>query len=54
MGSKAASFFSKSPALAAEMAEHNYQPAERFYSFAFLENQMQGLLQSFTGEEVRT
>ncbi len=44
----------KSPTLAAEMAEHNYQLAKRFYSFAFLEHQLQGLLQSFTGEDVRS
>ncbi len=44
----------KKPALAAEMAEHNYQLAKRFYSFAFLEHQLQGLLQSFTGEDVRS
>ncbi len=44
----------KQPALAAEMAEHNYQLAKRFYSFAFLEHQLQGLLQSFTGEDVRS
>lgn len=43
----------KSPALAAEMAEHNYQLAKRFYSYAFLEHQLQGLLQSFTGEDVQ-
>ncbi len=42
------------PALAAEMTEHNYQLAKRFYSFAFLEHQLQGLLQSFTGEDVRS
>jgi glycosyltransferase involved in cell wall biosynthesis len=42
------------PALAAEMAEHNYQLAKRFYSFGFLEHQLQGLLQSFTGEDVRS
>jgi glycosyltransferase involved in cell wall biosynthesis len=42
------------PELAAEMAEHNYQLAKRFYSFAFLEHQLQGLLQSFTGEDVRS
>lgn len=44
----------KQPALAAEMAEYNYQLAKRFYSFAFLEHQLQGLLQSFTGEDVRS
>ncbi len=44
----------RKPALAAEMAEHNYQLAKRFYSFAFLEHQLQGLLQSFTGEDVRS
>jgi glycosyltransferase involved in cell wall biosynthesis len=42
------------PGLAAEMTEHNYQLAKRFYSFAFLEHQLQGLLQSFTGEDVRS
>jgi glycosyltransferase involved in cell wall biosynthesis len=42
------------PNLAAEMTEHNYQLAKRFYSFAFLEHQLQGLLQSFTGEAVRS
>ena len=41
----------KTPSIAAEMAEHNYQLAKRFYSFAFLEHQLQGLLQSFTGED---
>jgi glycosyltransferase involved in cell wall biosynthesis len=41
------------PELAAEMTEHNYQLAKRYYSFAFLEHQLQGLLQSFTGEDVR-
>ncbi len=44
----------RDPALAAEMAEHNYQLAKRFYSYAFLEHQLQGLLQSFTGEDVRS
>jgi mannosylglucosylglycerate synthase len=44
----------RNPALASEMAEHNYQLAQRYYSFAFLEHQLQALLQSFTGEEVRT
>lgn len=44
----------KTPALAADMAEHNYQLAKRFYSFAFLEHQLQGLLGSFTGEDVQT
>jgi glycosyltransferase involved in cell wall biosynthesis len=44
----------RKPILAAEMAEHNYQLAKRFYSFAFLEHQLQGLLQSFTGEDVRS
>ncbi len=44
----------RSPELAVEMAEHNYQLAKRFYSFAFLEHQLQGLLQSFTGEDVRS
>lgn len=44
----------RQPALAAEMAEYNYQLAKRFYSFAFLEHQLQGLLQSFTGEDVRS
>ncbi len=44
----------KKPGLAAEMTEHNYQLAKRFYSFAFLEHQLQGLLQSFTGEDVRS
>ena len=44
----------KKPTLAAEMTEHNYQLAKRFYSFAFLEHQLQGLLQSFTGEDVRS
>ena len=44
----------RKPALAAEMADHNYQLAKRFYSFAFLEHQLQGLLQSFTGEDVRS
>ncbi len=44
----------RDPALAAEMAEHNYQLAKRFYSYAFLEHQLQGLLQSFTGEDIRS
>ncbi len=43
----------RKPTLADEMAEHNYRLAKRFYSFAFLEHQLQGLLQSFTGEDVR-
>ena len=42
----------RSPSMAAEMAEHNYQLAKRFYSFAFLEHHLQGLLQSFTGEDI--
>ncbi len=42
----------RKPALAAEMTEHNYQLAKRFYSYTFLEHQLQGLLQSFTGEDV--
>jgi hypothetical protein len=44
----------KNPGIAAEMAEHNYQLAKRFYSFAFLEHRLQGLLQSLTGEDVRS
>ncbi len=44
----------KTPKIAAEMTEHNYQLAKRFYSFAFLEHQLEGLLQSFTGEDVRS
>lgn len=44
----------KNPVIAAEMTEHNYQLAKRFYSFAFLEHQLEGLLQSFTGEDVRS
>ncbi len=44
----------KNPSMATGMAEHNYQLAKRFYSFAFLEHQLQGLLQSFTGEDVRS
>ena len=44
----------RKPVMAAEMAEHNYQLAKRFYSFVFLEHQLQGLLQSFTGEDVRS
>lgn len=44
----------RKPELATEMTEHNYQLAKRFYSFAFLEHQLQGLLQSFTGEDVRS
>jgi glycosyltransferase involved in cell wall biosynthesis len=44
----------REPALAAEMAEHNYRLAKRFYSYGFLEHQLQGLLQSFTGEDVRS
>lgn len=43
----------KTPAMAAEMTEHNYQLAKRFYSFGFLEHQLEGLLQSFTGESSR-
>ncbi len=42
------------PKIANEMAEHNYQLAKRFYSFAFLEHQLQALLQSLTGEDVRS
>jgi glycosyltransferase involved in cell wall biosynthesis len=42
----------ESPAMAADMAEHNFQLAKRFYSFAFLEHQLQGVLQSFTGEDI--
>ncbi len=42
------------PSVASEMAEHNFQLAQRFYSFTFLEHQLQALLQSFTGEEVRS
>ncbi|MBI3739502.1 MAG: glycosyltransferase family 4 protein [Chloroflexi bacterium] len=42
------------PAKAKEMADHNYELAQRFYSFTFLEHQLQALLQSFTGEDVRT
>jgi len=42
----------ETPSMAVEMAEHNFQLAKRFYSFAFLEHQLQGLLQSFTGEDV--
>jgi mannosylglucosylglycerate synthase len=42
------------PKLANEMAEHNYQLAKRYYSFAFLEHQLQALLQSLTGEDVRS
>lgn len=44
----------KSPAIAQEMAEHNYQLAKRFYSYTFLEHQLKALLQSFTGEDVRS
>ncbi len=44
----------KTPSLAAEMTEHNYQLAKRFYSFGFLEHQLEGLLQSFTGEDIRS
>ena len=44
----------KKPGLAMEMTDHNYQLAKRFYSFAFLEHQLQGLLQSLTGEDVRS
>lgn len=43
----------QSPSLAAEMAEHNYQLGRRFYSFAVLEHQLLGLLQSITGEDRR-
>ena len=43
----------RSPELAAAMAERNYQLAKRFYSFSFLERQLQGLLASLTGEEPR-
>jgi len=42
----------ETPSIAAEMAEHNYQLARRFYSFAFLEHELRGLLQSFTGAEI--
>jgi glycosyltransferase involved in cell wall biosynthesis len=42
------------PALIEEMADHNYDLAKRFYSFSFLEHQLRALLQSFTGEDVRT
>lgn len=35
-----------------EMAEQNYQLAKRYYSFAFLEHQLQALVQSLTGEDV--
>jgi len=42
------------PKIANEMAEHNYQLAKRYYSFAFLEHQLQALLQSLTGEDVRS
>jgi mannosylglucosylglycerate synthase len=44
----------RKPTLAAEMADHNYQLAKRFYSFTFLEHQLQSLLQSFTGEDVES
>jgi len=42
----------QSPSRAAEMAERNFQLAEHFYSFAFLGRQSQGLLGSFTGEDL--
>ena len=42
----------KNPSVDAEMAEHNYYLANRYYFFAFLEEQLRGLLQSFTGEDV--
>lgn len=42
----------QSPSLADSMAEHNYQLAKRFYSFAFLERQLQGILGTLTGEEL--
>ncbi|HEX2696848.1 MAG TPA: glycosyltransferase family 4 protein [Anaerolineales bacterium] len=41
------------PEMVQEMANHNYELAQRFYSFTFLEHQLQALLQSFTGEDVR-
>ncbi len=44
----------RTPSIAREMAEHNYPLAQRFYSFTFLEHQLQALLQSFTGEDVRS
>lgn len=40
------------PAIANEMAEHNYQLAKRYFSYAALEHQLRALLQSFTGQEV--
>lgn len=39
------------PALAAEMAEHNFQLARRYYSFAVLERHLQTLLAECFGEE---
>jgi glycosyltransferase involved in cell wall biosynthesis len=44
----------ENPSMVRDMAEHNYQLAKRYYSYAFLEHQLQALLQSFTGEEVRS
>jgi mannosylglucosylglycerate synthase len=41
----------ETPSIAVEMTNHNYELARRFYSFAFLEQQLRGLLQSFTGED---
>ncbi|MFH1184388.1 MAG: glycosyltransferase family 1 protein [Chloroflexota bacterium] len=43
----------RSPSLTAKMTAHNYQLAKRFYSFTYLEHQLQVLLESFTGEELR-
>ncbi len=40
------------PMRAQEMAEHNYQLAKRYFSFAALEHQLRAMLQSFTGQQV--
>jgi hypothetical protein len=41
----------ETPSMAVEMAEHNFQLAKDLL-IRFLEHQLQGLLQSFTGEDV--
>jgi glycosyltransferase involved in cell wall biosynthesis len=42
----------QTPALAEEMAEHNFQLGKRFYSLSFLEHQLRDLLEHFSGEDV--
>lgn len=39
------------PELAAEMAEHNYKLAQRYYSYAILERQLKGLISECFGED---